>query len=45
MPIPITDDQLFTFAKRAEGKVVVITGASQAMGPLNQMQITEPLCL
>ncbi|KAI0293436.1 hypothetical protein BC826DRAFT_383116 [Russula brevipes] len=32
MPIPITDDQLFTFAKRVEGKVVVITGAASGIG-------------
>lgn len=29
MPTPITDEQLFAYADRAEGKVVVITGASQ----------------
>jgi hypothetical protein len=29
MPTPITDEQLFEYAERAEGKVVVITGASQ----------------
>lgn len=28
MPTSITDDQLFIYAKRVKGKVVVITGAS-----------------
>jgi len=30
MPTPIADDQLFIHAKRAKGKVVVITGASRS---------------
>jgi NAD(P)-dependent dehydrogenase (short-subunit alcohol dehydrogenase family) len=30
MPTPIADDQLFVHAKRAKGKVVVITGASRS---------------
>ena len=29
MPTPITDEQLFAYAERAKGKVVVITGAFQ----------------
>jgi hypothetical protein len=29
MPTPITDDELFTYAERVKGKVVVITGASE----------------
>jgi hypothetical protein len=32
MPTPITDDQLFIYAKRAKGKVVVITGTSPNLG-------------
>jgi NAD(P)-dependent dehydrogenase (short-subunit alcohol dehydrogenase family) len=28
MPTPIPDDELFAFAERVKGKVVVITGAS-----------------
>ncbi|KAI0296844.1 hypothetical protein BC826DRAFT_187240 [Russula brevipes] len=32
MPIPFTDDQLFTFAERVKGKVVVITGAASGIG-------------
>ena len=32
MPTPIADDQLFADAKRAKGKVVVITGASPDLG-------------
>lgn len=28
MPTPIPDDELFAFAQRVKGKVVVITGAS-----------------
>jgi len=32
MPTPITDEQLFAYAERAEGKVVVITGAASGIG-------------
>jgi hypothetical protein len=33
MPTPITDEQLFAYANRAKGKVVVITGAFQVHVP------------
>ena len=29
MPTPITDDELYAYAERVKGKVVVITGASE----------------
>ncbi|KAH9048245.1 NAD(P)-binding protein [Lactarius hengduanensis] len=32
MPTPITDDELFTYAERVKGKVVVITGAASGIG-------------
>ncbi|KAH9055930.1 NAD(P)-binding protein [Lactarius vividus] len=32
MPTPITDDELFTYAERVRGKVVVITGAASGIG-------------
>ena len=32
MPTPIADDQLFIYAERAKGKVVVITGTSPSLG-------------
>ncbi|KAI0003397.1 hypothetical protein BJV74DRAFT_764510 [Russula compacta] len=32
MPTSITDDQLFNYAKRVKGKVVVITGAASGIG-------------
>ncbi|KAI9446755.1 hypothetical protein H4582DRAFT_2108342 [Lactarius indigo] len=32
MPTPIIDDELFTYAERVKGKVVVITGAASGIG-------------
>lgn len=40
MPTPIPDDELFAFAQRVKGKVVVITGASDLV--VEQVETDRP---